>query len=504
MADVNAILTSKQGALWIQPNGFNTTLYYLGCHALGSVSAPKGSLTLKQCFDEDQKYETRGLVRSAPGLITGQVTAETEMIQSILDQVEESGCPFALYVNSVLCNRKLNVFENYGRGFVLQHAELSQVDDNNAQHHEEDGFYNQTYAIEAIPERNRYYTLTIQREETGEVQNANDIAFCDQQVCMSGCTTPQDPGDTLYVAHDSDGVGGTANITISTDGGTTWAALAADPFAANADIMSIICVQKDEDTVRVIAAMEAPAGGQGMIAYADNPTAAAAVWTTVNIGGGAAGHGAVYHKALFARSPTKIYLASEAGYIYYSEDYGATWTAQESGTISANGYRQIKFYDDSHGVAVNDTGGVVAVTHNGGTTWAASGAVVTGALALNTVEMVDEHYIWVGTATGLLFYSDDMGDTWNPRIDWAGSGVGQIRDLYANDPYNIWMTKDTADPIGSVLKTVNGGVNWKVVPDIFTNVGLNAIVAPRDNNAICVGLAQGGTAVIGDIDPATS
>jgi hypothetical protein len=155
MADVNAILTSKQGALWIQPNGFNTTLYYLGCHALGSVSAPKGSLTLKQCFDEDQKYETRGLVRSAPGLITGQVTAETEMIQSILDQVEESGCPFALYVNSVLCNRKLNVFENYGRGFVLLHAELSQVDDNNAQHHEEDSFYNQTYAIEAIPDNGR-------------------------------------------------------------------------------------------------------------------------------------------------------------------------------------------------------------------------------------------------------------------------------------------------------------------------------------------------------------
>lgn len=504
MVDVNAIITSKQGALWVQPNGFNTTLHYLGCHGLGSIAAPKGGMTLLQCFDEDQKYETRGITRTPPTVITGQITVEVGMLQDILDRIEESGCPFALYVNSVVCNRKLNVFLNYGRGFVTLHTELSQVDDNNAQHHMEDNPYEKVYSFEAIPERNRYYSLGLHRETTAEVFSANDITFCDQQVCMAGCETPKEPGEILYVAHDSDAVGGTAHVTLSTDGGLTWAPFATDPFGADDEIMAIVCVQMDENTTRVIVSNFDPAG-QGEIRYVDNPTAAASPWAAaIPIGAGGAGHGCVYHGGFHARGPNQIWMASEAGFIYFSDDGGATWTAQESGTISANAYQQIEFFDDNHGIAVNELAGIVAVTHNGGTTWEASGVVVTGALGLNCGEMVGEHYIWIGTATGLLFYSDDMGDTWYPRVGFFESGVGQIRDLYANDPYNMWMTKNDGDPDGQVLKTVDGGVNWEVVPNIFTNIGLNAIVAPRDNNALFVGEAQGGSAVIGDVDPVSS
>jgi photosystem II stability/assembly factor-like uncharacterized protein len=504
MANKKAIMTSKMGALWLQRDGPNTDMVYLGCHSLSGISDPKGATTLLHCFDTDQNYEINGELLAAPGVLTGQITASVKKIQSELERMEELGCPGSLYVTQVDCG-KLDVYKNASRGIVIPRFRISQVDDNNPQNHAQDLEYQQVYSIEAWA-KSRFFELSTQREVTAQTLAANDAIAIMSTVCMDGCSSPSAPGQVRYAVFDSDGVGGTAVVQISTDYGTTWADTAADPFAINQNIVGITYFEVDKDTIRVVVAMEAPAGAQGMIAYADNPTATAATWTTVNIGGAAAGHGGLYGGCLHSRGPQKMWLASEAGYIYFSSDKGVTWTAQESGVVSANGYMQVKFFDDNYGFAVNDTGGVVIRTSNGGTSWEA-GTVVTGTPALNCCEIVSERYVWVGTQTGLMYYSDDFAVTWTAETDFTGSGVGQIRDLHAINAHTIWMIRNTAAPLGSIQRTTNGGTDWTEwtgAPDFPVNSGVNAVFGIDHNRAMVVGEANGGTGFISSTEPSAS
>lgn len=497
------ILTAKQGSLFVQPDGANTEMVYMGCTGFGTLTQPKGSISLLQCLNSNGRWEVQGEIDAPEGMVTAQLTTRVKKIQNVLDRLDADGCRFAVYVNSRGCGRS-DVFSNYDRGMMAAMMKIVNVDDTGAQADREDAEYTQVRSLEGYPPARRYFSLAGQNLLTGEVNALNDIWSNDEGACAGGCDIPHRAAETMFIACDSAAGPATANVLSSTDGGTTWAALAADPFGAGLNIMAGCSFDIGNGVTRILVGQEAPAGGQGLVAYSDDN---GATWTTVNIGGAAAGHGALYGGALFALDRYHIWLASEAGYIYFSEDGGVSWTAQESGVISANGYRQVTFYDENRGVAVNDTGGVVAITTNGGTTWS-SATVVTGTPALNCVGIAAEKRIWVGTATGLLFYSEDFGTTWTQRTGWTGSGVGQVRDISVVNEYDIFMISNTAGPVGSILRSVNGGTDWEVwdngaLPGAV-NSGLNSIFAIDVNRAVAVGEASGGLGVIESIEPSQS
>ena len=58
-----------------------------------------------------------------------------------------------------------------------------------------------------------------------------------------------------------------------------------------------------------------------------------------------------------------------------------------------------------------------------------------------------------------------------------------------------FMAKDSAAPVGTVLRTFDGGYTWEpwTTP---ANAGLNGIVAVDQNTAYAVGKVQGGTTVV--------
>jgi len=39
-----ADLTTKAGAIWVQPDGPNTEVYFLGCHGLDEISESMGGI----------------------------------------------------------------------------------------------------------------------------------------------------------------------------------------------------------------------------------------------------------------------------------------------------------------------------------------------------------------------------------------------------------------------------------------------------------------------------
>lgn len=491
-------LTSKDGALWVQPDGPNTEVYFLDCADVGDLTETEGAISLIRCHNAERSgWDVVGQTKAPPDPITLDVTRLTYRARNWL---ERARCPFAVYVLQKDCGRA-DVFHNYVRGDVLAHVTRTGKTRSNLVLREGDEPTTVAVSLEAWPPSIPVEELSVDRITTTEALGGNSVIANMDERCEDECGATLDLCEVAGIACDSGAGPATANVLFSTDHGATWAAGAADPFVADYDIMAITYCYVGRDTRRWIVAQNAGdvVGGQGLTAYSDDD---GTTWTTTNVGGAAAGDGALYGNALFSlnNSMRHIWLASENGYIFFSDDGSQTWTAQETGIIMANEYNCVHFCDEDYGMA-GGVGGVVAITSDGGNTWAA--ATATGGGEIYCCQRLSRDRLWVGDDAGGLYFSTDGGTTWTARIGWAGAGVGDVRDLKFVNDYVAFMLSDNATPVGTVLRTINGGWTWEALttPD---NDGLNCIWPCDESHAIFVGEVEAGSATqfIGRVSPA--
>lgn len=477
MADKNA-LTTRQGSLWVQPGGPNTPVYFLGCHDLGDISEPAGGLELLRCMDKKGGWRTVGATQSPPDPVTTSIENMTFLAR---DWLEKLNCEFTLFAFH-RSGGEPDIFANYARARILNNCRVTTLTDKQIVHHEEEQASTQSRDIEAWPPVFRTGELTARRQSTSETLALNDVIAYSPLDCEAGVV----PGDKVLAGADASGY--TGNVQGTVDAGATWAALAADPFATGKNVQSIVAFPISDTVTRFLAAQTAVAGQQGKIAYSDDNGVS---WTTVNIGGAAAGHGAVDSGALFALDQSHIWLASAEGYVYFSSDGGATWTAQTSADLTTEDLRAVSFIDENSGMAVGDADAAL-FSSDGGTTWEAVTATGSGD-ALNCVSP-SGNFWWVGTSGGDLFYTRDDGSTWTQRR-FSGDGAGNVADIaFANDLIG-YAIHNTASPVGSILVTINGGYSWKALTTP-TNTGLNALSLADMNTIYAVGETEGGTATI--------
>jgi photosystem II stability/assembly factor-like uncharacterized protein len=481
-------LTSRMGAAWVQPGGPNTEPFFAGCVTVGDVTDPKTGIG-SQIFCINQTgdgFDVVGQTLSQPGLATTSIESG---IHALRGYFEKLTCPFTLYIQLRTCGRA-DVFDNYVRGLIMKQARVSSRGWSNFVHKSDDNPAMQSFEIQAPSGIEEYAKIAAIRPATAEAAALNDIARQAPAACYSDCGATVAPCDILVAAADAVG-GVTANVQRSVDGGTTWAATAADPFAIGRNISSVVCFPMSNTVNRIlVSVLGAAAAVQGMTAYSDDN---GATWVTTNVGGAAAGHGAPYGGALFALDNKHIWLASAGGYIYFSSNGGVTWAVQEAGTIHAAAYNAIHFVDNSNGVAVG-AAGVVAYTRNGGVTWT-RGGLVTGNPALWGVVILDANRVWIGGAAGTLAYSNDFALTWGYRTSPNIIATDVIRDIKSVNNYVLWIAVNTVAPVGSFLRSVDGGWSWEewALP---TNVGLNAIEVCNTNNLFGVGGIAAATAFI--------
>jgi len=490
------VFTSEKWSLWAQPDGPNTKPQYLGCHDLDDMTEPGGASNLLLCFDHDDPsgYKTVGSTKEPPGPVT---TAVTTYIEETADYMETIDCPFPLYVNGWKCG-KPDVFSNYKRWFALAHAEIGDKTLTGLARRSEDVESTQAFALSAWPPVIRGFEVEAMQQSTSETEALNDIAFCNVKKCADECGEAQSICDDGCAVGDAAAGSPTndADMICTEDGGGTWAAAAAAAFAGGEDIASLVCFYVGEDTVRhLVARGTADVGSPMEIAYSDD---AGDTWTNVDVGA-TNGQYATGGGALFALDQYHIWLCTTAGYIYFSEDGGATWTAQESGTISANNYNHIHFASESEGFCVGDSNTIVRTT-DGGTTWTAvtGPAAEVGNDAQSVTRNVDSDIWWVGyDGNTTLYYTTDDGDNWTERA-FTGSGVagGEVADIAFYNDLCGWMISNTTAPVGTIHRTRDGGYTWEAVDTSITNAGLNAIWPCSCNLAFAVGEASGGTAVI--------
>lgn len=473
------VLTTRQGALWVQPGGPNTPVYFLGCHDLGDITEKFGSQELLRCMNKRGGWRTVGTIQAPPDAVTASIENMTFAEQ---DWLEKINCDFTLFALQ-RTGGEPDIFTNYVRALVLTNSRIVGLTNKQIVHHEEEKESTQSREIEAWPPVIRTGTLTARRQSTSETLALNDVHAYSPLDCDTGVQA----GDQVLAVPDASIY--TGDVLQTLDAGVTWSTTAADPFASGKNIISCVAFPISDTVTRLLVAKEAVNGAQGQIAYSDDN---GATWTLVSIGGATAGHGAVDSGALFAIDQGHVWLASAKGYIYFSSDGGSSWTAQTSGTLSTSNVLAVSFEDENTGMA-GLVGDVLFITTDGGDTWALTDDV-TGSGDNITCVSHSGDYWWAGTSGGDLFYTRNEGETWSQRR-FSGDGVGEVADIaWANDLVG-YAIHNTAAPVGSILVTINGGYSWKAITTP-SNAGLNALSIADTSLVYAVGEVESGTAVI--------
>lgn len=479
---------ARSGALWVQPGGPNSKVYFLGCHDLDTIEEPIiGDKTPVRKFNPNGNgWLTVGTNRTPPDPVT---TSITTLLFKQKDWLEKLNCPFTLFVLMRSCG-VANIFESYDRGLALRNADLLTRSYEGLVMREEETSATISVDISADPGLTQIDPVVVDRLATTEVLSLNSVWTNKDRTCFGDCGDTVEPGQLIFIAADSAVGPATGNVLYSTDGGATFTAMATDPFGAGFNVMAITSFMIDATTRRVLVSREGTGAVQGQIAYTDDN---GATWVVVSIGGAAVGHGATTGRDLFAMDSRHIWLAGADGYIYFSEDGGETWTAVEAGVIGIANYNFIHFSDENYGIA-GTAADVIIVTSDGGVTWTLATATG-GAGAILCGFRVDSNRLWVGDDAGRLYFSRDNGVTWTQRTGWTGSGVGDVIDISFVDELIGYMLSDSAGPVTTVLRTIDGGYSWQVL-DTPLNAGSNDLDIADADTIFAVGEAQGGTGVI--------
>lgn len=323
---------------------------------------------------------------------------------------------------------------------------------------------------------------------TAIVQEVIAVVICDSIQCGS-CGVPSNGCQKVFAVTKSHGgsPGLPAEVIYTDDQGGSWADTVIDTLGAAEDPSDAACVGE----YLAVITNEGNALHYAELADILN---AAETWTKVT-GFNASGE----PNAIYAVDPMRVFVVGDGGYIYKLTDITAAVTAsnvQDAGVATTEDLKDVHAYDENNVLAVGDNNAVV-YTIDGGLTW----SLVTGpdvAVNLTCCWMKSVSEWFVGTAGGKLWYTRDSGTSWTEK-SFPGSGAGSVKAVkFSNDTVG-YMSHATATTRGRMLKTLDGGQSWYVLPDAnFTmplNDGLNdlAVCSYDPNIVFGGGLADNAT-----------
>ena len=453
-------LTTKQGALWVQPQGPNTKPVFLGGHGLDEIAQPQGNIELIRSFNPDKaRFETIGRTVSPPDPVTCTVSTR---LKGVRDWLEKLHCPFSLYALQHDCGRA-DEFSNHVRGTILERCHISNRSEGPVASIEADEVSGYTVDVEADPPTVPVPNLEVKRLDL-------DTLFVGDPLCVIPNTDPRcysQCGGAIPAAEQILTVGESAaaplfaGVNFSSDYGETFTDTVANPFDAGLGIFSGTRFPMGRNGYRWLIWQESDAAAQGYIAYCDD--ALGTTWTTVAIGGAVAGEGSFGTQGVFSLHSGFIFLAGMNGSIWKSVDAGLTWTQVEDGVIHAGDYNAVHFSDEYHGVAVGDND-IIAITSDGGETWEAATQTGVGD-DLHCCWRHDRQRIWVGGGS-TFYFSNDGGVTWTERLFYGPTNVNftVLSMSWYDDHYGfIGVVDASGAPIALIFRTINGGYNWELL-----------------------------------------
>jgi len=512
--DINDYFDEFMGTVWIQPDGPNTPVYPLLCVDLDGIDEPQGDVTRRFCRQGDGQYKVVHSTQGTPSSVTFDVVAWKTNQRSYMQKQVERRCPAAYYLHHAYCGR-VDTFLNYDAGKLLPNGLItSKSSGTNARGRAEENdspdMTEQTFSLSADTPAPEYYGLlpTI-GDPASEDEPLRDIAKCSWKQCVGPCGELIDMCDVMNIAGDA-AAAAVADGYITEDNATTFTAWAAQPFAADEDIASIVCVQVDRNTTRIIAARGTTDVANPMeIGYSDDE---GATWTNVNVGS-TNGEYAMHSGALFALDHRHIWLCTDQANVYFSDDGGLTWTDQNAPTPGANeSLNYVHFIDENFGWAVGGfrttPTGLFIQTTDGGEHWDLATAEPKVEMG-NWVNVIDAYRVWVGLDDGTVYFSNDWGATWTQRTlpsTLVNTGDGTFISEYEGAIVGYKTGAGNGVPV--CFRTFNGGHDWEEYNHTseFTNAvahyGLNAVLMCSINEIHIVGEDCDGVSLVWTLKPA--
>jgi len=189
------------------------------------------------------------------------------------------------------------------------------------------------------------------------------------------------------------------------------------------------------------------------------------------------------------------WVASASGSILVTSDGGTTWSIQAAGLARL---RSIHFLDAKHGFA-GSLAGVLYETTDGGATWIdITNRLPTPPRGFCGIAHVGKRVYVVGRYNGGVadyFYSPDAGKTWQAK-DLLSVADALVNVIFLNEKVGfiggMGKSKTPAGPMGNgpaiILKTTDGGKNWRTVFEHVGGRGYAWKLFPIDSKLIYAGL----------------
>jgi len=463
---------------------------YMGLSRAMAFTWPQGDITPVRIPSESNygQFKVIDQILGAQGL--PQLPIQTRYTRDLSDllRIIRKGCPVDIQVHMGACQDVRDFNGGWDKILVLEEARASQygTTELGALDQGEDAVVNEETPFTGMDAYEIKPLAFAEYGSTEVVMEVIAVALCDSKTC-GACGLPSDGCQHVFAIQKSTTAspGLPGELIYSSDGWATLGQTIVDTLAANKDASDMACVG-----INLV-----------VISFADDSLhyapiadilAGAETWSEVLTGIVAAGS----PQAIFSFGTAFTWVVGEGGYIYFSDDITAGLTVQSAGTATVQNLAAIHGYDELNLVAVGAANAVVH-TANGGLTWSA----VTGpapAIALTAVWMRSETEWFVGTAGGALWYTRDSGASWVQKR-FTGDNVGSIADIFFSTPTVGYMSHTTVAPAGRILRTIDGGHSWYILPEgtgvIPTTDKLNSIVGcGEDPNVLYAGgLAADGT-----------
>ncbi len=485
----------NQGSLWVQPHGPNTIPRWLGCHEVAAVTVPRGDVTRRHCVDRYGNFYVKMRAQGPGGEVTSSILTYSA---KTADWLETHGdCRMPVYIHQGECGAR-DLFASYERGQILAWAIITNNGETNLVMRETAEAAEISWDISA-KYRKKYWPLVLTPLVTANAGVGNKIVASHAARCWGGCGSALDSCETLFVCNDVVAAG-VANIDVTVNGGTTWAAQVG-PFIATENIISGVAFPIATDVWRWVVVRDTAAGVL-QVGYSDD---LGVTWDLVVLPGAAA-EAAAWGGCMFALDRQHIWLGTDDFNIYFSGDGALTWALQD---VVGTAVNCIHFIDEKYGLSVgvqND----VEYTEDGGVHW----TPVVGPSAaddLLSCAVIDKNHWWIGNDDGELWYTNNQGANWYQRFFDLPPGVVAILAMGLNDMdwidefcghFVIRCTIGGANH-GLIYRTVDGGYTWQhEVSGVFTAAETyNSIVACDYNKAYTAGGLTAGVTTIDTVAP---
>ena len=287
-------------------------------------------------------------------------------------------------------------------------------------------------------------------------------------------------GDCLHdvcfsTASNAWAVGDSGVVIASTDSGVTWALR---PIGTTRDLYCVAFADAQHGWI---------GGDNGVLFTADG----GATWTAQNAGSIAVRDVVITGSGSW--DTRTIVAVGAAGKIARTTNGGATWTQPASGTTYV--LRSVAFGDDSTGWATGDYRTILK-TADGGATWTpqtySSAAPTESWDVLGAVTARSATTAWIGSSQARVLCTTDGGTTWNViSAPYLSASVDDLAFVSDTQGYALAHGNDGWTDTTSLWKTTDGGTTWTWTSPLYstTEFGLQAFQLLGAGGACAVGSA---------------